>query len=196
MANVDAPYGFKPVRYKSGAPYNGACNAYYVPATDADTMGIGDLVYLTGTANAAAIGNHKIGTLQTVTALGTASNNFVVGAIVGFETFDTDFIYKAASTATVVFVADDPAIVYQAQCDATTFLAVADAGLNASCTAGTVNAITGVSTQEIDSSTKATTNSLPVRILNLTDFENNEVLANAVWDCIINTHAEKSVTGL
>lgn len=44
MANIDAPFGLRPIRHKSGAPYNGAVNPYYVASTYATALFIGDPV--------------------------------------------------------------------------------------------------------------------------------------------------------
>mgnify|MGYP006137790821 CR=1 FL=1 len=44
MANVDRPSGLKPVRHKSGAPYNGAANPYFIPSGYATALYVGDPV--------------------------------------------------------------------------------------------------------------------------------------------------------
>jgi hypothetical protein len=46
MANSNAPTGLTPVRYASGAPYNGAANVYFVPASDSTALYIGDPVIM------------------------------------------------------------------------------------------------------------------------------------------------------
>jgi len=54
MANIDAPFGLRPLRHRNGAPYNGAVNPYYI-AGDVAALFIGDPVVKTGESNTAAI---------------------------------------------------------------------------------------------------------------------------------------------
>jgi len=49
------PFGLTPVRYKSGAPYNGAANLYSVAAGETNNIFIGDPVLISGTGDAAGI---------------------------------------------------------------------------------------------------------------------------------------------
>ena len=45
MANTDAPFGFRPVMHRGGAPYNGAANMYALDTAafpDAVATGTGD----------------------------------------------------------------------------------------------------------------------------------------------------------
>lgn len=44
MANKIGPYGFRPVRYLSGASWNGASNLYHIPSTDGSVFSVGDAV--------------------------------------------------------------------------------------------------------------------------------------------------------
>lgn len=75
MANVDAAFGLRPVRYLSGAPYNGACNKYYIPSTDTNTaVYIGSVVKLTGGADADGI---------PVVTGNVSATNPIVGVVVG-----------------------------------------------------------------------------------------------------------------
>ncbi len=50
MANADTPFGLRPKRYISGAPYNGAVNMYSTAAGDATAIFVGDPVKLSGTS--------------------------------------------------------------------------------------------------------------------------------------------------
>ena len=58
MAYPDQPYGFIPLRHKSGAPYNGASRPYWIDASDSPGDGqyfIGDPVIHDGTSNTSAL---------------------------------------------------------------------------------------------------------------------------------------------
>ncbi len=47
MANLDAPFGLKPVQHISGAPYNGATRRCRIDSTAGD-LGVGDAVLWNG----------------------------------------------------------------------------------------------------------------------------------------------------
>lgn len=156
MANVDSRFGLKPIRHKSGAPYNGAANAYYVPSSYGTALYIGDPVVKTGTSNTAAVtapgaGRFNIGTLPEINKATVGDANRVTGAIVGFAPLPTDLgkAYNPASTARVVFVADDPDLVFEIQADGA--IPAASIGLNAVFIAThTGDTTTGLSGIELD----------------------------------------------
>src|SRR3954470_23499873 len=125
MANTNAPTGLRPVRYRSGAPYNGACNTYSVPASDGTALFVGDPVIIAGSADA-----NGVPTINRATAAGGA---YISGVVVGFEPLRTDLtvLHRAASTLRNVYVADDPSLIFEVQEDAIGgALAVTDVGLN------------------------------------------------------------------
>ena len=71
MPNLNTPFGLKPIAHKSGAPYNGAATPYFVPASYATALFIGDPVVKTGTANTVAVervgaGSWPIGSLPEI----------------------------------------------------------------------------------------------------------------------------------
>lgn len=123
MAYADAPFGFIPRRYISGAPYNGASNLYWVDSSDATALFIGDPVMIDGTSNTAQVkvaggGTFAAGMLEGVTRATAGATNKVVGVVVGVMASDRDSApYRAASTERVVMVADDPNLVFEVQAD-------------------------------------------------------------------------------
>jgi hypothetical protein len=140
MANVDSPFGLKPVRHKSGAPYNGAATPYYVPSTYGTALYVGDPVTLTGTSNTAVVkvpggGSFGIGTMNEINkaTLGDSNSNAerIAGVIVGFAPLPTDLSknYNPASTARVVYVCDDPDMIFEIQANGA--IPAASMGLNA-----------------------------------------------------------------
>lgn len=147
MANVDAPFGLRPVRYLSGAPYNGAANPYHVPSTDSTAIYIGGLVKPVGTTNADGI---------PVVTGNVATSNVVVGVVVGVMPVTADStVYRVASTDRIVMVADDPNLVFEVQAD-DGGAAFAITGVGGLCdltgfTSGST--ATGRSSIEVDSST-------------------------------------------
>lgn len=175
MANVDSATGLTPVRYLSGAPYNGACNRYYVPATDSTITYIGALVKLAGSADADGV--------PTVTTI-TATGSLTIGPVVAVEPVSSDsLIYRAASTARYVYVADDPNLVFEAQCagtlTATMIGNVCDVGTPTTGTAATGRSLAEVLLSAVSASGDGTEDFL---ILRLAPEINNEMGADAkVW---------------
>jgi len=160
MANVSRPDGFKPVRHLTGAPYNGQVNLYTLPATDSTAVAVGDLVDLTGTADADGI--------QIVARQNTVTGPWL-GAIVGFRADPTALQnsgYRAASTQRYVLVADSPDLIFEAQA-AGTFTWNTSAGLlaNTNTTAASTNGGAGLSNMVVDMSTATTATSAGLRIL-------------------------------
>lgn len=189
MANTDAPFGLKPKRHKNGAPYNGASRRYYRPSSDATNLFIGDAVVRTGSGDTDGIPGVIVAT----------PGSGITGVIVGIENLTPDNLsrtYLPASTAGYLLVADDPDLMFEAQEDSVgAALAAADIGLNANVVFGTGNTVTGTSAVEIDSSTKATTATLDVRLDSIVQRADNAIGDNAKWLVWINNHTQRSTTG-
>lgn len=202
---ADTPQGLVPVRYLNGAPYNGQARPYYHVATDAVALFIGSPVTSTGTANAAAVGNYKIGELETVKHAAAAGNTPPwTGVVVAVDPLEgaggvgrDSTIYCAASTERVVWVADDPNLIFQMQEDDDgAAIAVADIGMNFDVIATSAGStVTGISGWEIDSSSNLTTATGDIQVLNLSRInDNNFGDGNLKWDVRINLHRYAGAT--
>ena len=199
MANTNLPWGLTPVRYRSGAMYNGAANIYHIPASFGTAMFLGDpVVPVTAAADANGIPN--------VTLAAAAGGSFVLGSIVGFvaagdppvvRTRDST-VYRLASTEAYVLVADDPDLLFEVQEDAVGgALAVTAGSRNADLVSGTGNVNTGRSGWMLDSSTLAVTATLQLRIMRPVERADNEPgVANAKWLVSINLHNVRSTLGI
>jgi hypothetical protein len=202
MANVDAPFGLRPVRYLNGAPWNGQANLYWCSAaTDTTVMYIGDPVTLSALgSNASAIGEYGPGMLAAVKTAGAGAATVpYLGVVVGFEPIlgagasqQSSTIHRVASTERLVWVADDPMLVFQIQEDNdTNDLAATSVNLNCDLIATAVtagNAALGISGFELDSSSANTTATLDCQILNLSRIPGNALGDYAVWDVRFNIH--------
>jgi len=196
MANTNKVNGFRPVRYLNGAPWNGQANKYVIPAGNGTATFIGDLVKADATGDDAGY--------QTVVQ--AAASNAVLGVIVGMEvtpgSLDTPQ-YRAASTRRVVWVADDPNLIFEAQEDGDTDpLETTDIGLNINVVVGAGSTVTGASGMQIDSDTAATTATLPLRLMGVVQRPDNENVLSAGgqaytrWEVKINNHQLGSSTGV
>lgn len=193
MANTSRVNGFKPVKYMNGAPYNGQCTMYYVPASDNTAIFVGDLVKLGSTPDGSGVRG------VTQAAASDACIGVVVGIVPSMTNLDTPQ-YRAASTAAYVLVADDPNIIFEAQEDGDTDpLEMVDAGLNVNFVVGSGSTTTGASGMQIDSNTEATGATLPLKLLQPVQRPDNELVsagqAYTRWLVKINNHQLGSHTG-
>lgn len=174
-------FGMIPIRYKSGAPYNGAANIYYVGSGDSTALFVGDPVLLSGTGDA----NGVPGVTR------AAAGDRITGVVVGFGTpgsMDGSAAnaltagYRAASTDSYVLVADDPNLLFEATEDAVGgALATGDIGNNVDLVAAAGSTVTKRSGYMLDSSTKATT-SAQVRLWGKSPRVNNDIgTTSTVW---------------
>lgn len=178
MANVNAPNGLRPVGTIGSAGYTGRIEKFYVPSTDSTAIGIGDPVYLTGTADADGI--------PVAARFTSAATGQTVGVMVGIVPVPTDLTlqYRKASTAQYVLVDTDPNTVYEVQdsdTTTTTALAATDVGSTCSLVMGTVDTTTGNGKTVLNATTAATTTTLAVQILRLSPKVNNAIGSYAKW---------------
>lgn len=191
MPNLNVAFGLKPVRYASGAPYNGAAKEYFVPASDGTALFIGDPVVLAGSADAGL-------TAAAVTRATAGSAGRITGVVVGFRPSDSIIAngYRLASTEAYVLVADDPDLLFEIQDDSVGgALAAADIGLNADLIAATGNTFTKRSGFMLDTSTKATTATLQLRIESIVNRADVEVGATSKALVRINLPTQTGAAG-
>lgn len=195
MPNVDRPFGLRPVRYKNGAPWNGQATPYFVASGDSTALFLGDPVVSNGNSNTALIGRgHEPGTLASVIRATAADAAPILGVVVGVEPETREStIYRVASTSRVVYVADDPGLIFHVQDDGGGTPGAGNVFLNANLIfthAG--SAVTGQSGAEINGATWAADQSNQFLILGLARLPGNDVASdNAIWEVMINTHQLK-----
>jgi len=213
MPNTNAPIGLRPVRYTTGAKYDGKVSPYFIPSTYATALFIGDPVIKTGTSNTAAVeapgaGRFNIGTLPEINKATAGDGNRVTGAIVGFTALPTDLSknYNPASTARIAWVADDPSIVFEIQADGA--IPAASIGLNAVFIyTQSGSTVTGLSGVELDTTSDvpaadASNQMLILRAVNREDVDTTitrakvEVLLINHTEAMGNTAAGDGILGI
>lgn len=199
MANEDRRFGLKPVRHKSGAPYNGAANPYYIKGDYGTALFIGDPVVKTGTSNTAKVtvpgaGAFNIGTLPEINKATAGDGNAVTGAIVAFSPLPDNLNRKhnPASTERVAWVADDPDLIFEIQADGA--VPAASMGLNAvfiyTHSGDTVSGLSGV---ELDTTSDqpAADASNQMIIIRAANREDNDTTSTwAKVEVLLNNHTE------
>jgi hypothetical protein len=183
MANTDNPAGFRPVQHRNGAPYVGQFRPYSVAAGYGTALMIGDAVILSGASQ--AINGRVLSDVERA-----ATGGVVCGVIVGVQPDTQDSLrYRAASTLRVVYVADDPDLLFEIQEGSSgTALTDNDAGLNVDFVVASGSTVTGLSGTMINNATEAVTNTLDLHLVAPVARERNEVGYSRKWLVTINRH--------
>ena len=186
MANVNRSFGARPVKHLNGSPYNGQANIYELPAADSSVVMVGDFVVLSDQAAADRY--------PAIERAGSGSATVIVGSVVGFVIDATALNtpqHRAASTKRYALVADSPDLLFEMQEDSVGgAIALASTGLNVEFTLTAGSTTTGNSGMEIDSSSVATTATLPLQIMGSIERPDNETAtAEGKFLVRINTHA-------
>jgi hypothetical protein len=198
MANVNRAFGLIPVMYQGGSPYTGKVNMYLVPVGDGTAMYVGDPVKSGGTAGAAGVTVNGIDCEGLATVTTAAAGNTLRGVVVGFlpnqDSLTTK--HRAASTARIALVADDPNLIFEVQEDSVgAATAAIDVGENADIIYAAGSATTGISGVMLDSSDHQTTTA-QLRILGFVKRPDNAIGTNAKLLVMINEHELKTTTGV
>ncbi len=201
MANVNAPFGFRSVRKIGGGTYTGMIEMFYLPATDANQLFIGDMVQSVQSADTIGLTG-----LREVTKLTVGGGHPVLGAICGFDvsyapggglTPNLNIAYRPASTAYYVYVCTDPDMIYEAQAIGAGGVANNQLGLNGNVTFGAGgNTLNNFSGAGLDATAAATTANFQLRILEFSRRPNNAAGLNSVCNVIINNHEYTNTTGV
>lgn len=186
MANVSRVNGFKPAKTGLGAAWNGQLTKYYVTAGNSTAIYVGDLVSLDGSSDANGVRG------VTKTAIGGAAVGSLVQVEYNMVNLNTPQ-YRPALTATYVYVADDPATVYEVQASGT--VAATTAGLNANHADAGGSTTTGQSGETVNFATASTTATLTLKILDFVQSPENEVDTSAKVRVKINNHQLAGGTG-
>jgi len=174
MANQDAAFGMRPVKMVGGAPFTGGQSRYRIAANYGTSIFQGDMVaQVTG----GGVEVHADG--GSVPIVGVFNGCRYTDPTTGKETFSN---YYPASTNTAdieAFIIDDPNVIFEIQADAT--FPVADLLGNFDIvytSAGST--VTGISGAELDVTTGATTATLPIKAIDISqDPENSDVGSDA-----------------
>jgi hypothetical protein len=192
MANNDAPFGLRPVRYKDGSPYQGQATAYFATGATG-VIAPGDPVTLTGSANTAAFGGFDAGFLSQVSLATAGDTNSMVGVCVSVLAVTRESkTYRENSTDRIIMVADSPDLVFQVQADDdadSTDWSATETGLFANLASAAADTVNGRSKWELDGSDNPDSDySNQVYLLQLAKIPGNVFGPFSVWEVLINLH--------
>ena len=187
MANVDAPFGLRPIRHFNGSPWNGAYKTFLVEDDYATAFFIGDPCVITGVAPSDDPSGHYT-PIEHIS--GSTATEEITGVVVGIEPVLTDLSknYLPASTGGLVHVCVDTDMVYAIQDDGSAVLTGTSIGDNTQIVSGTGSTVTGLSGWELEADETAagdvTYNCL---ILGVHNVEGNAFGINCIWEVLLNT---------
>jgi len=188
MANVNSPFGLRPVRHANGAPWNGQTVKAFIDSSYATALYIGDPVDITATT----ADRDTTGKYLSVKIATAGDGNVVRGVIVSFDVTPTNLSIQygpASTTRYANIVLATPDIVFQIQDDGTSSKNSKNfaGGANGVLVSGSGSTRTGLSGWTLDSSAIAADQSNQLYILGVADIEGNDLADYAIWDVIINT---------
>jgi hypothetical protein len=199
---IDKTYGFKPVNRLDGLPYAGAIRQIPIAAAYATAILNGDTV--------------KVDTNGYIVAASTTDSGNIIGVLVGCSyinslsqpTFSQAYPAAASTTTALAFafVVDDPSAVFRvcatvAGSTTPTAYSRAVVGSNVALVANVGSTTTGDSYYGIDGSSANTTNTLPVRVVDVvpdTATGSPSVAATTYYEFLVkfNTAQYNSTTGI
>ena len=185
MANLDSPFGLRPVRMVNGSPFSNQQNRYRIAANYGTSIYQGDLV--------------KVVTAGGIERVAAGDGGLILGVFNGCTYTDPSSgkqkwsnYYPASTNASdiIAFVIDAPDTVFEVQADDT--FPVADLFGNFDIVDGSPagDTTSGISNLELDVTTGATTATLPLKALDISQDPLNDDVATANTNVlvVINNH--------
>jgi hypothetical protein len=199
---IDKTYGFKPVNRLDGLPYAGAIRQIPIAPSYATAILNGDTV--------------KVDTNGYIVAASTTDSGSIIGVLVGCSyinslsqpTFSQAYPASTSTSTNMAFafVVDDPSAVFKvcatvAGSTTPTAYSRAIVGSNVALVANVGSTTTGDSYYGIDGSSANTTNTLPVRVVDVvpdTATGNASVAATTYYEFLVkfNTAQYNNTTGI
>ena len=174
MANKNAAFGLKPARMMGGGAYTGGQSRYRIANNQSGAIFQGDLVkQLTG------------GTVSRAAASSTVP---VVGVFNGCQftdptskevTFSNHYPGSVAAADIIAFVIDDPDTVFEVQADDTFPIADLFGNFDIVDQSTTGDTSSGRSNVELDVTTGATTTTLPLKAIDISQDPDNDDVSSA-----------------
>ena len=185
MANSDSAFGCKPVRMMGGAPYSGGQSRYRIASGATTPIFQVDLVTQ---LTAGVIGRHTA--TGTVPIVGVFNGVQYTDPTTGEQVFKNTYPGSISASDIIASVIDDPNVVFEVHADDT--FPVADLFGNFDIVDGSPVGDTksGRSNLELDVTTGATTATLPLKCIDISQDPDNDDVASSNTNvlCVIQNH--------
>ena len=185
MANNDSPFGLKPVRMMGGAPYSGGQSRYRIASGATTPIFQGDLVTQ---LTAGVIGRHAA--TGTVPIVGVFNGVQYTDPTTGEQVFKNHYPGSISASDIIASVIDDPNVVFEVQADDTFPVADLFGNFDIVDNSPVGDTSSGISNQEVDVTTGATTATLPLKVIDISEDPDNDDVASANTNvlCVIQNH--------
>lgn len=180
MANKDAAFGLRPSRMMGGAPYSGGQSRYRIASGLAGKIFQGDLVkQVTGG------GIERAAASSTVPVVGVFNGCQYTDPTTGEQVFKNYYPGGVAASDIIAFVIDDPAVVFEVQADAAFPVADLFGNFDIVDNATTGDVKSGRSNLELDVTTGATTTTLPLKAIDISQDPDNDDVSSANTNVLV-----------
>jgi hypothetical protein len=180
MANKDAAFGLRPSRMMGGAPYSGGQSRYRIASGYSGKVFQGDLVKQVtgGGVERAAAGS-------AVPVVGVFNGCQYTDPTTGEQVFKNYYPGSVAAADIIAFVVDDPNVVFEVQADDTFPVADLFGNFDIVDQATTGDTSSGRSNVELDVTTGATTTTLPLKAIDISQDPDNDDVASANTNVLV-----------
>ncbi len=185
MANKDASFGCKPVRMMGGAPYSGGQSRYRIASGATTPIFQGDLVTQ---LTAGVLGRHAAS--GTVPIVGVFNGVSYTDPTSGEQIFKNHYPGSISASDIIANVIDDPNVVYEIQSDEAFPVADLFGNFDIVEQSPVGSTLSGTSNAELDTSTGATTATLPLKAIDISQDPDNSDVASANTNvlCVVQNH--------
>jgi hypothetical protein len=180
MANKDASFGCKPVRMMGGAPYSGGQSRYRIASGATTPIFQGDLVTQ---LTAGVLGRHAAS--GTVPIVGVFNGVSYTDPTTGEQIFKNYYPGSISASDIVANVIDDPNVVFEVQSDEAFPVADLFGNFDIVEQSPVGSTLSGKSNAELDTSTGATTATLPLKAIDISQDPDNSDVASANTNVLV-----------
>lgn len=199
MANVNKPFGFRPIGHLNGNPWNGQTKKFLIEDDYATALYIGQAIVVTATGPI----DDPTGWYPAINAATAGDDQPILGVIVSFDPIDATGVehstpYSPASSGRYANCVVDPDVIFIIQDDGAAVLAGDACTENANFTSTGGTTTTGLSTSVLDAAGVSAGGdaSNQLLVLGVWPSEDNALGIYCIWEVLISRHAFRSVTGI
>ena len=180
MANKDAAFGLRPSRMMGGAPFSGGQSRYRIASGYSTKIFQGDLVkQVTGG------GIERAAASSTVPVVGVFNGVQYTDPTTGEQVFANHYPGSISASDIIGFIIEDPNVVFEIQADEQFPVADLLGNFDVIDQSTTGDTASGRSNMELDVSTGATTTTLPLKAIDISQDPDNDDVASSNTNVLV-----------